>query len=113
MHSLIPCLFVSLCSQTLKRATTFFSTNKPVVADVIPYIDEIDQLLTTHIVTLHLRNGDEETVHISNAFKTCLVLASRTLNKYYQLTDDTAVYRIAMSAYFFHLLSGAYADGAL
>lgn len=85
--------------QVLKRATTFFSQEEPVVADVIPYIDEIDQLFTTRLVTLHTADGNEDNIAISSAFKTCLILASRTLNKYYALTDDTSIYRIAMSTY--------------
>lgn len=83
--------------QPLKQATIHFSKDAPIIADVIPTIDEFDRLFTSRIVELHTESGGLERIELSSAFKTSLVLASRTLNKYYELTDETSVYRIAMS----------------
>lgn len=93
----VPRSVANITFKPLKRATVYFSKTAPIIADVIPTIDEFDRLFTTLVVELHTETGEKERIEISSAFKTSLILASRTLNKYYQLTDETSVYRIAMS----------------
>ncbi len=58
---------------------------------VIPAMDHIDEILTTNAVN-------------KISFKPCIrvaaTLAKKTLNRYYDMTDHSEVYRIAMSTYF-------------
>ncbi|TFK61243.1 hypothetical protein BDN72DRAFT_729808, partial [Pluteus cervinus] len=77
-----------LCDQLmiLKDATEFFSRGTPNLPAVIPAIDLIDNHFTDAI-----RDGN-----LNPAIRSAMILAKRTLNKYYSLTDDSTVYRIAM-----------------
>ncbi|TFK59864.1 hypothetical protein BDN72DRAFT_744234, partial [Pluteus cervinus] len=70
----------------LKDATLYFSRGTPNLATVIPAIDTIDETFTNSI-----RDDD-----LNPAIRSALILAKRTLNKYYSLTDQSAAYRIAM-----------------
>lgn len=74
-------------AQILKHATLFFSRDFPNLPTVIPIMDHIDQVLTTASV-------DKKT--FTPAVRAALRTARHTLNRYYQLTDDSDVYRIAM-----------------
>ncbi|KIK76678.1 hypothetical protein PAXRUDRAFT_169128, partial [Paxillus rubicundulus Ve08.2h10] len=71
----------------LKDATLYFSCATPNLATVIPAMDHIDDHLTT------LGCNKKCTVAIHAAVE----LAKKTLNRYYSLTDNSEVYRIAMS----------------
>jgi hypothetical protein len=51
-------------------------------------MDAIDEILTTQSL---------DNVHLDPAIRAALTLAKKTLNKYYNLTDDSEVFRIAMS----------------
>ena len=90
LSSLLP---TDLCCcfsfQIFKDATLFFSHATPNLAMVIPAMDHIDEKLTT------------ESLNINNcpAVRVALSLAKKTLNRYYNLTDSSEVYRIAMGAY--------------
>lgn len=53
-------------------------------------MDLIDQRLTTQ---------HKQTAKYDFAIRTAMGLAKRTLNKYYELTDSSEAYRIAMSEY--------------
>jgi hypothetical protein len=57
---------------------------------VIPAMDHIDEYLTTAV-----RN-----MKISKAIRAALALGKQTLNRYYNKTDQSEVYRIAMSSFF-------------
>ena len=76
-------------SQLFKDATLFFSRGTPNLATVIPAMDHID----THLATAS-RN-----MEYSPAIRASLALGKTHLNKYYDLTDHSEVYRIAMSEY--------------
>jgi hypothetical protein len=71
--------------------TLHFSSSKPNIAAVIPTMDAIDEVLTTQSL---------DKVHLDPAIRAALSLAKKTLNKYYNLTDDSEIYRMAMSAFF-------------
>ena len=58
----------------------------PNLAAVIPAMDLIDEKLTTYSLNCKY----------SPAIHAAIGLAKRTLNRYYQLTDSSEVYRIAM-----------------
>lgn len=74
-----------------KDATLFFSRGTPNLAMVIPAMDHIDQHLataaTTHSYPL--------------ALKAALAIGKKTLNRYYEKTDQSEVFRIAMGMIFF------------
>ncbi|KAJ3746924.1 hypothetical protein EV360DRAFT_57277, partial [Lentinula raphanica] len=74
----------------LKDATNFFSTHTPSVATVIPAMDIIDRSFASGIV-----NNQALSVPVRHA----LSLGKRTLNKYYELTDESYIYRLAISMY--------------
>ncbi|TFK59205.1 hypothetical protein BDN72DRAFT_752156, partial [Pluteus cervinus] len=70
----------------LKHATSYFSRGTPNLATVIPAIDTVDEKFTNAI-------RDEK---VNPAIRSAIILAKRTLNKYYSLTDQSSAYRIAM-----------------
>ncbi|KAJ3816157.1 hypothetical protein F5880DRAFT_1494561 [Lentinula raphanica] len=76
----------------LKEATIFFSTDSPGVSSVVPAMDAIDETLASGII-------DEAT--LSAPVRHALSLGKKTLNKYYELTDDSYIYRIAIGMYSF------------
>ncbi|THV05846.1 hypothetical protein K435DRAFT_646377 [Dendrothele bispora CBS 962.96] len=81
--------------KVLYDATNIFSTQQPTIAEVISIMDKIDSFLATRIIETPTDNCTQR-VEVSEALKTSLILAKRTLNKYYTLTDSSSVYRIAM-----------------
>ncbi|KAF9228163.1 hypothetical protein BS17DRAFT_692203 [Gyrodon lividus] len=70
----------------LKDATLYFSCATPNLTTVIPAMDLIDKKLTTYSLN----------PKYSPAIRAAVGLAKQTLNQYYQFTDSTEVYRIAM-----------------
>jgi hypothetical protein len=72
--------------QILKDATLFFSRSMPNLARVIPAMDHIETTLSKG--SLALSNDP--------AIRAALAIAQKTLNRYYELTDSSEVYRIAM-----------------
>ncbi|KAH9976029.1 hypothetical protein BGW80DRAFT_1142870, partial [Lactifluus volemus] len=70
----------------LKDGTLFFSRASPNLQKVIPAMDKIDEYFTTRL--------KDESLNV--AIRAAIISAKSTLNKYYALTDDTEVYRIAM-----------------
>ncbi|KIK17074.1 hypothetical protein PISMIDRAFT_74078, partial [Pisolithus microcarpus 441] len=78
----------------LKDATLFFLRSTPNLATVIPAMDHIDKVFTTASL------DDRYTL----AIRAALEAAKKTLNRYYQFTDHSEVYRIAMGKYnaYFH-----------
>jgi len=77
-----------LPTQILKDGTEYFSRGSPNLATVIPTMDHIDTTFT---------NAIQPTSVAHPAICYALRLAKKTLNKYYSLTDEAEVYRIAMS----------------
>jgi hypothetical protein len=77
---------VNVYPQIFKDATLFFSRSTPNLATVIPAMDHIDQHLATQ--SLSQLYGP--------AVRVALAMGKKTMNRYYNLTDDSEVYRIAM-----------------
>lgn len=77
---------VNVYPQIFKDATLFFSRSTPNLATVIPAMDHIDQHLATE--SLSRLYGP--------AVRVALAMGKKTMNRYYNLTDDSEVYRIAM-----------------
>ncbi|KAF8546592.1 hypothetical protein OG21DRAFT_1426640 [Imleria badia] len=69
----------------LKDATSF-SRSTPSLAAVIPAMDHIDTVLTTGFLDYNY----------SLAIRAALDAVKKTLNQYYELTDSSESYRIAM-----------------
>ena len=76
-----------MCSQIFKDATLFFSRSMPNLATVIPAMDHID----AHLVAA------SQDLKYSPAIRDSVALGKAHLNKYYDMTDTSEVYRIAMS----------------
>jgi hypothetical protein len=72
--------------QILKDATLFFSRGTPNLATVIPAMDHIDERFTT----------DALDVTYEPAIRSSLGITKAMLNHYYNMTDYSEVYRIAM-----------------
>jgi hypothetical protein len=81
---------VTKISQLFKDATLFFSRSTPNLATVIPAMDHIDA---------HLATASQDS-NYSPAIRASLALGKAHLNKYYNMTDYSEVYRIAMSELF-------------
>ncbi|KAJ3748227.1 hypothetical protein EV360DRAFT_57004, partial [Lentinula raphanica] len=79
----------------LKEATSLFSMSSTRVAAVIPAMDTIDEAFASGII-------DDET--LSTPVRHALSIGKWTMNRYYELSDDSYVYRIAMSTFSFILL---------
>ena len=73
-------------SQVFKDATLFFSRSTPNLATVIPAMDHIDKLLSTNSLD----------AKYEPSIRAALGIAKKTLNRYYDKTDSSEVYRIAM-----------------
>ncbi|KAE9402459.1 hypothetical protein BT96DRAFT_816515 [Gymnopus androsaceus JB14] len=67
----------------LKDTTTFFSSNVPIVAAVIPAMDAIDETFATGIIDKQI---------LSEPICHALTIGKKTLNKYYMLTDESHIY---------------------
>jgi hypothetical protein len=72
--------------QIFKDATLFFSRSMPCLAAVIPAMDHIDETLTSNSLDFEFKPS----------IRTALGISKKTLNKYYNATDQSEVYRIAM-----------------
>jgi len=73
--------------QIFKTVTLEFSTDTPCVANVIPAMDRMHADL--------LAAGENE--DYSTAIRAALKVGIHLLNKYYSITDNSEIYRIAMS----------------
>jgi hypothetical protein len=74
-------------SQVFKDATLYFSRGTPNLATVIPAMDHIDKFLAT---------SADNSSKFSPAIRAALAIGKTAMNKYYNLTDQSEVYRIAM-----------------
>ncbi|KAG2045820.1 hypothetical protein BDR06DRAFT_835603, partial [Suillus hirtellus] len=70
----------------LKDATLFFSCSTPNLATMIPAMDLIYEKLTMYSCNRQYHSS----------IRLAVQLAKATLNQYYQLTDQSKVYHIAM-----------------
>jgi len=73
--------------QIFKDATLYFSHGTPNLATIIPAMDHIDKVLATSA-----GNASK----FSPTIRAALTIGKTTMNKYYNLTDQSEVYRIAM-----------------
>ncbi|KAF6747990.1 hypothetical protein DFP72DRAFT_821122 [Ephemerocybe angulata] len=73
--------------EVLKHATMFFSRGTPNLPTVIPAMDRIDDILT---------NQSLDTVKFAESIRAACTLSKATLNRYYNKTDTSETYRIAM-----------------
>ncbi|KAG2120469.1 uncharacterized protein F5147DRAFT_563274, partial [Suillus discolor] len=73
----------------LKDAMMFFSRSTPNLVTVIPAMDLIDEKLTTYSLN----------ASFLPSIRVAVGLAKKTLNRHYQLTDTSEVYRIAMGKF--------------
>ncbi|KAE9393110.1 hypothetical protein BT96DRAFT_1052452, partial [Gymnopus androsaceus JB14] len=71
----------------LKDATEFFSSNSLNISAVIPAMDTINEASATGII---------EQKELCTPLCYALLVGKKTLNKYYSLSDDSHIYRIAM-----------------
>ncbi|KAF9052598.1 hypothetical protein BDP27DRAFT_1386323 [Rhodocollybia butyracea] len=71
----------------LKDATLFFSSNSPNISAVIPAMDAIDEVFASGII---------DSKELCAPLRHALGIGKRTLNKYYALTDNSDIYRVAM-----------------
>ncbi|KAH8088945.1 hypothetical protein BXZ70DRAFT_865985, partial [Cristinia sonorae] len=81
--------------EIFNEATLFFSHSTPNLAQVIPAMDEIDETLAT------LATSPE----LDKSIRVAVALSKQHLNKYYEKTDMSEVYRIAMILHPGHKLS--------
>ena len=79
-------------SQIFKDATLFFLCDTPNLATVIPAMDHIDKVLATSSDSSH---------QYSLAIRAALAIGKKAMNRYYDKTDQSDVYRIAMSMFCF------------
>jgi hypothetical protein len=75
--------------QIFRDATLFFSRGTPNLATVIPAMDHLDQ----HLATASLNRNYVPAVRVA------LAIGKAKLNRYYNLTDSSEVYRITMGKY--------------
>ncbi|PBK65453.1 hypothetical protein ARMSODRAFT_891860 [Armillaria solidipes] len=81
--------------QVLKDVMLYFSCSTPNLATVIPAMDHIDNVLATAALN---------DVQFSAPIHAALAIAKDTLNVYYDRTDESRVYRIAMILHPHHKL---------
>ena len=80
-------------NQVFKNATMLFSSDsKSTIAHVITTMDKIDDLITSAIAPVRR----DRTLHKS--IRDALKLAKDTMNRYYSMSDDSNIYRIATGA---------------
>jgi len=78
---------IHLFMQIFKTVTLEFSTDTPCIANVIPAMDRMHNELRAAC------NNEE----YSPAIRAALKIGMNLLNKYYSITDNSELYRIAMS----------------
>lgn len=84
--------------QIFKDAMLFFLHATPNLTTVIPAMDHIDKTLT-------MQSHDSG---FEPSIQAAVSIAKKTLNKYYDKTDHSEVYCIAMSMFFLHFISNLY-----
>ncbi|KAF8163031.1 hypothetical protein B0H34DRAFT_744625 [Crassisporium funariophilum] len=79
---------------SIKHATLFFSRNTPGISTVIPAMDHI---------YAHLATAAQD-MDLPVSIRAALAIGKKTLNRYYNKTDHSEVYRIAMVLHPHHKL---------
>ncbi|KAF8798676.1 hypothetical protein BYT27DRAFT_7320677 [Phlegmacium glaucopus] len=74
------------CPRSLSTQPSFFSRHTPSISTVIPAMDHID----THLATA------TQNASYSISIRAALTIGKQTLNRYYNKTDHSEVYQIAM-----------------
>jgi hypothetical protein len=92
--------FNLLFLQIFKTVTLEFSTDTPCLANVIPAMDRM------HDSLLAACNNE----NYSPAIRAALKIGMNLLNKYYSITDNSEVYRIAMSTLIFFFGLGRFSN---
>jgi hypothetical protein len=82
MYSLLDQSFFKI----FKDATLFFSRGTPNIATIIPAMDHLDSKLAT----------DASNNKYPISIKAALAIGKKTLNRYYDKTDQSEIFRIAM-----------------
>jgi transposase len=75
--------------------TLYFSRNTASVAMVIPAMDRVDKDFATRLSETNTALAPKSAAAIQAA----LALGKRTMNKYYERTDYSELYRIAMGMF--------------
>ena len=75
-----------MARQIFKDATLLFLRDNPNIATVIPAMDHLDE---------HLANAALN-VNYPTSIKAAIAIGKKTLNRYYDKTDHSEVFRIAM-----------------
>ena len=87
-------LFINLSfPQIFKTVTLEFSTDTPCITNVIPAMDKMHENLFAAC------NNPAYSASIRAALK----IGMNLLNKYYSITDNSEVYRIAIGMFFYYL----------
>jgi hypothetical protein len=73
----------------------FFSSNSPNIAQVISAMDAIDEAFATGIINDNI---------LSEPIRHALSIGKKTMNKYYALTDNSDIYRMAISKLLLNLV---------
>jgi hypothetical protein len=81
-----------------KHATLFFSRSTPNITSVLPVMDHIDKLLTTYSMGTASAAGARP---LSAAIRAASSLSKKTLNRYYEKTDYSELYRVAMGMLYY------------
>lgn len=77
-------LFTS--NQIFKEVTLLFSRDDATVTAVIPHMDRLDRALA----------ADTTKLKFSAPLRAALLMGKRTLNRYYNKTDESELYRVAI-----------------
>lgn len=92
--------YVTHLTQAFKDATMFFSRADANLASVIPAMDKLDTMLATAVIE---KGAGEPDIVLSAPMKAAVLVSKDTLNKYYNLSDESELYRIALSMYLIFL----------
>jgi hypothetical protein len=79
-------------SKVFKDVTMFFSQGQLNINSFIPAMDYLDQQLTTGALN----------TRYSEAIKAMISVGKKTLNQYYDMTDQSEIYCIAMGKFIVH-----------
>ncbi|KAE9394220.1 hypothetical protein BT96DRAFT_771873, partial [Gymnopus androsaceus JB14] len=71
----------------LKDATEFFSSNSPNISAVIPAMDKLDENFAIGIL-------DDQVLSVP--LQHAVSIGEKTMNKYYELSDSSDIYRVSM-----------------
>jgi len=84
--SMVYSIFLTFCFKVFKEATLFFWGSTPTLSKVIPAMDYIDR---------HSASGSLNTKYLLS-IQASMLIGKQLLNKYYNMTDHSEVYWIAM-----------------